>query len=160
VDVLAAPLEGGDVRGAGDRPAEVDHADPLQGEQVALREHARQPAVIDHDDVAEALARHHQGGVVSRLLGAQGRRARRHHLVDRPVLVQGRHGDPGQHVVQGEHAHGGVEIVDHDHAADALRIHDAQHLPHGRPAPAGHRRAAYQAPQRGGEGGVAGDPRG
>lgn len=123
-DVAAGALQGLDVGGALDAGADLAQADALQGEQVALGDHALELVFgIHHQDVAHAVGGHLEGRVVGAGVGVEGVGRRGHHVGDGPGEVEAGEHDALEDVALGEHADGLLVFAGHGQAADAGRGH-------------------------------------
>ena len=123
-DVLARALQGLDVGGVVDAGADLAQADALQAEEVAFGDDALEDAVRgDHEQVAHAVGRHLERGVVRGRGGRKLVRIGGHQLADRAREVEAGEDHARQQVALGDHADGAAIAIDHHHAAQAQRVH-------------------------------------
>jgi len=152
-DVRARALQGMDVGRVLDAGADLAQADALQREQVALGHHALEDAVrVHHQQVAHAVGRHLQGGVVGGGGGRQLVRIGGHQLADRAGEVEGGQDHPRQQVALGDDAHRPAFVVDHHHAAQAQLVHALERAARGRVSTHENRVLLDQLAQAGGHG--------
>jgi hypothetical protein len=97
---------------------------PLQREQVALRDHADQPLLLRDQHVAEAVLHHHQRRFVGGCVARQRERLAHHHPGDRRIDRHVRH--RVQQIPLGEDAARPVARVDDDDRADLRLVHASQ----------------------------------
>ena len=151
-DVGGGLLQRGHVAGGAQRIADLSQRQPLQREQVALGDDARQPPLLRDRHVAHALARHQQRRVVCAARRVERVHGRAHHARDRGREVGAGQHHAGQQVVPRQdaaHHAGAITIaVHHQHRTDTARVHLLQRVAQRRVRRHGQRQAAQELRQR------------
>ncbi|MNH15022.1 hypothetical protein D3C79_746280 [compost metagenome] len=132
-----------------DGAGQVHEVDPLQGKQVALRDHAAQALVVHQANMGNVSLGHGHGRVEGAGLGAEVEGFDGHVPFDRGTEVGIDSSDHLAQVTQGEDAHRVTLRIDHHDAADLLLVHRPHGVAQRRVRGADHRVTHGQFTQRG-----------